>query len=159
MSNGTPGAGPGAGTAPAVRGDRIRESLLRKAGLTAAQIEDALKTERETGQQLDQVLVGKNLLSETKCLEFFAQMLGLEFRPSLDGVGVPGVASGGNAMSVAPSPAPSSAEQVMTWTRTFCRFSLIRITPSLTHLVSASASLMRLRTAVTMPRTRSAKRM
>ncbi len=91
MSNGTPGAGPGAGTAPAVRSDRIRESLLRKAGLTAAQIEDALKAERETGQQLDQVLVSKNLLSESKCLEFFAQMLGLEFRPSLDGVGVPGV--------------------------------------------------------------------
>jgi general secretion pathway protein E len=74
-----------------VRSDRIRESLLRKAGLTAAQIEDALKAERETGQQLDQVLVSKNLLSESKCLEFFAQMLGLEFRPSLDGVGVPGV--------------------------------------------------------------------
>ena len=77
-------------TTPIVQ-DRIREGLLRKAGLTAAQIEDALRTERETGQQLDQVLVGKNLLPETKCLQFFADLLGLEFRPSLEGTGVPGV--------------------------------------------------------------------
>ena len=77
--------------APAIRNDRIREALLRKAGLTAAQIEDALKTEQETGQQLDQVLVGKNLLPESKCLEFFADLLGLEFKQSLEGTGVPGV--------------------------------------------------------------------
>ncbi|MBZ0153061.1 MAG: Flp pilus assembly complex ATPase component TadA [Planctomycetes bacterium] len=78
-------------TTPAVPHDRVRETLLRKAGLSQAQIDDALRTERETGQQLDQVLIGKNILSETKCLQFFADLLGLEFRPSLDGVGVPGV--------------------------------------------------------------------
>ena len=76
---------------PAVFQDRIREGLLRKAGLTAAQIEEALRTERETGQQLDQVLIGKNFLPEGKCLQFFGELLGLEFRPSLEGVGVPSV--------------------------------------------------------------------
>ena len=78
-------------TTPAVRGDRIRESLLRKAGLTQAQIDDALKTERESGQQLDQVLISKNFLTEAKCMQFFAELLGLEWKPSLDGTGVPGV--------------------------------------------------------------------
>jgi len=81
----------GRGSAPTVIADRIREGLLRKAGLQQAQIDDALQTERETGQQLDQVLVGKNLLPEPKCLEFFADFLGLEFRPSLEGTGVPNV--------------------------------------------------------------------
>jgi general secretion pathway protein E len=69
--------------------DRVRESLLRKAGLSQAQIDDALQLERETAQSLDQVLIGKNLLSESKCLQFFADLLGLEFRQSLEGVGVP----------------------------------------------------------------------
>jgi len=78
-------------TPPAVPRDRVRESLLRKAGLSQQQIDDALRTEQETGQQLDQVLVSKNFLSEAKCLQFFAELLGLEFRPSLDGVGVPGM--------------------------------------------------------------------
>jgi hypothetical protein len=76
-------------TPPAARQDRVREGLLRKAGLTAAQIEDVVKTERETGQQLDQILVGKNLLPEGKCMAFFADLLGLEFKASLDGVNVP----------------------------------------------------------------------
>ena len=76
-------------TPPAARHDRVREGLLRKAGLTAAQIEDVVKTERETGQQLDQILVGKNLLPEGKCMAFFADLLGLEFKASLDGVNVP----------------------------------------------------------------------
>jgi general secretion pathway protein E len=71
--------------------DRIREALLRKAGLQQGQIEDALRTERETGQQLDQILITKNFLSEAKCLQFFADLLGLEFRQSLEGVGVPAV--------------------------------------------------------------------
>jgi hypothetical protein len=37
--------------------DRIREGLLRKAGLTAAQIDEVLAAERESSQQLDQLLV------------------------------------------------------------------------------------------------------
>ena len=55
-------------TTPVVQQDRIREALLRRAGLSQAQIEEALRTERETGQQLDQVLIGKNMLPETKAL-------------------------------------------------------------------------------------------
>ncbi|MCB9877208.1 MAG: Flp pilus assembly complex ATPase component TadA [Planctomycetes bacterium] len=74
---------------PAFRQDRIRESLLKKAGLTPAQIQDALQAEQETGQSLDQVLTGKNLLPERKVLELFADLLGLEFLPSLEGTGVP----------------------------------------------------------------------
>jgi general secretion pathway protein E len=70
--------------------DRIRENLLRKAGLNQGQIEDALTAERDTGQSLDQVLVSRNLLPETKCLQFFGEFLGLAFRPSLDGISVPG---------------------------------------------------------------------
>lgn len=70
--------------------DRIRQGLLRKAGLAQSQIDEVLVAERETGQQLDQLLIGKNLLTEPKCLQFFADFLGLEFRPSLDGTAVPG---------------------------------------------------------------------
>ena len=78
----------GAGTA-AVRQDRIRETLLKKAGLSQAQIQEALRAEQETGQQLDQVLTQKNLLPEKKCLELFGDFLGLDYVDSLDGVGVP----------------------------------------------------------------------
>ncbi len=70
--------------------DRIREGFLRRAGLSQAQINEALNAERETGQQLDQILIGKNLLAETPCLELFSEFLGLEFRKSLDGAQVPG---------------------------------------------------------------------
>ncbi len=70
--------------------DRIRERLLKTAGLGDEQIRDALKIERETGQTLDQVLVSKNLLSEERCLNFFGDFLGLETRNSLEGVAVPG---------------------------------------------------------------------
>lgn len=71
--------------------DRIREGLLRRAGLNQSQIDDALRTERETGQHLDQVLISKNFLSEGKCMQFFAELLGLEYRASLEGIGVPSV--------------------------------------------------------------------
>jgi len=71
------------------RKDRIRESLLQRAGLTPAQIHEALATEHETGQHLDQVLISKNMLSEAKCLELFGDLLGLEYVQSLDGTGVP----------------------------------------------------------------------
>jgi general secretion pathway protein E len=70
--------------------DRIREGLLRKAGLSQKQIEEALAAEQESGQSLDQVLVGRNMLPEPKCLQFFADFLGLRYRESLDGVAVPG---------------------------------------------------------------------
>src|SRR5580765_2070633 len=70
--------------------DRIREGLLRKAGLSQKQIEEALAAEQESGQSLDQVLVGRNMLPEPKCLQFFADFLGLRYRETLDGVAVPG---------------------------------------------------------------------
>ena len=69
--------------------DRIREGLLGRAGLTEQQVADALSSERETGQTLDQVLVNRNLLPEQQCLEFFGEFLGLEVLPSLEGVSVP----------------------------------------------------------------------
>jgi general secretion pathway protein E len=69
--------------------DRIREGLLRKAGLTQAQIDEVLTAERETGQPLDQLLVARSILPEPKCLQFFGEFLGLELRPSLEGVAVP----------------------------------------------------------------------
>ena len=69
--------------------DRIRERLLENAGLREEQIRDALQTERDSGQTLDQVLIGKSLLTEARCLEFFADFLGIELRTSLEGVGVP----------------------------------------------------------------------
>ena len=63
--------------------DRLRESLLRNAGLSPAQIDEALQTEHETDQQLDQILVAKNFLSEHKCLEMFGELLGLEYIDNL----------------------------------------------------------------------------
>ena len=63
-------------TPPAVRPDRVREALLRKAGLTQAQIDDVLKTERETGQPLDQVLAEIDRLTVAQvaeaCRAYFA---------------------------------------------------------------------------------------
>ena len=69
--------------------DHLRESLLRKAGLTPVQIEAALLEEHETDQQLDQILIAKNLMPEAKVLEMFANMLGLDYLESLEGIGVP----------------------------------------------------------------------
>jgi general secretion pathway protein E len=69
--------------------NRIREALLKKAGLTDQQIKEAVDQERETGQPLDQVLVGRNMLSEQKYLDFFGELLGFEVRRSLDGTAVP----------------------------------------------------------------------
>ncbi len=44
--------------------DRIRERLLQTAGLTTDQIKDALEAEHESGQTLDQILVGRKFLPE-----------------------------------------------------------------------------------------------
>ncbi len=74
---------------PTMTRDRIREALLRKAGLNDSQILDALNQERESGVSLDQVLITKGFLNETKSLELFADFLGLEMRPSLEGTAVP----------------------------------------------------------------------
>ncbi|MGE0141727.1 MAG: GspE/PulE family protein [Planctomycetota bacterium] len=69
--------------------DRIRRRLLESAGLRDEQIREALDIERETGQTLDQILISRNILPENRCLEFFAEFLGLELRQSLEGVAVP----------------------------------------------------------------------
>ena len=69
--------------------DRIREGLLRQAGLGEQQIAEAIRLETESGQSLDQVLIGKNFMSEPECLDFFGNFLGYERRASLDGVQVP----------------------------------------------------------------------
>ncbi|MCK5942189.1 MAG: Flp pilus assembly complex ATPase component TadA [Planctomycetes bacterium] len=69
--------------------DRIRESLLKRAGLDDAQIREALQEEREGELQLDQVLIQKGFLQERPCLELFGDLLGLDYVDSLDGVHVP----------------------------------------------------------------------
>lgn len=67
----------------------IREGLLEEAGLTQAQMDDALEAERELNQPLDQVLITRNLLPENRCLDFFGKYLGLEVVESLEGTPVP----------------------------------------------------------------------
>ena len=69
--------------------DRLRQSLLQKAGLDDAQIQEALNAEREGEGQLDQVLVQKGFLQEKACLELFGELLGLDYVDSLEGVNVP----------------------------------------------------------------------
>ncbi len=69
--------------------DRIRERLLQTAGLADGQIREALELERETGQSLDQILVGRHMITEDRCLAFFGDFLGLETRMSLEGTSVP----------------------------------------------------------------------
>jgi len=70
--------------------DRIREGLLRKAGLTEEQIAKAINEERESGKSLDQVLVARSFMPEMKVLEMFGGMLGLEVRTGIESTKVPG---------------------------------------------------------------------
>jgi len=69
--------------------DRLRQSLLKKAGLTDAQIQEALQEEREGDQQLDQVLVQKGFMQERACLKLFGELLGYDYIDDLEGVNVP----------------------------------------------------------------------
>ena len=69
--------------------DHLRQRLLSKAGLTDAQIQEALQEERDGDQQLDQVLVQKGFLQEKACLELFGEVLGIDYVDSLEGVEVP----------------------------------------------------------------------
>ncbi len=69
--------------------DRLKVSLLRKAGLTSAQIEEALAAEQNTGQTLDRVLVAKNFMPEAKVLAFLSDYLAIPKRDELAGVKVP----------------------------------------------------------------------
>jgi general secretion pathway protein E len=70
--------------------DRIREALLHKAGLDETQVQEVLELERAGGQTLDQILISKSFLAEPKALKFFADLLGLELKESLEGTVVPG---------------------------------------------------------------------
>ncbi|MEZ5965761.1 MAG: ATPase, T2SS/T4P/T4SS family [Planctomycetota bacterium] len=70
--------------------DRIREGLLRKAGLTDEQIAKAITEERETGKSLDQILVARSFMPEMKVLEMFGDMLGIEVRTGIESTKVPG---------------------------------------------------------------------
>ncbi len=69
--------------------DRLKITMLRKAGLTPAQIEEALEAERNSGQTLDRVLVTRNLLPEAKVLDFLSEYLGIPKNPNLTGSKVP----------------------------------------------------------------------
>ncbi len=69
--------------------DRIRQSLLKRAGLSDVQIKEALEDERLGELQLDQVLVQKGFMQERPCLELFGDLLGLDYVDSLEGVNVP----------------------------------------------------------------------
>ncbi|MEC9046846.1 MAG: ATPase, T2SS/T4P/T4SS family [Planctomycetota bacterium] len=69
--------------------DHLRQELLAKAGLSEAQIQEALQEERDGDQALDQVLVQKGFLQERACLELFGELLGLDFVDNLEGVHVP----------------------------------------------------------------------
>ena len=87
MTDTTPTAGE-TGSAGLPQED-LRQRLLARAGLTDAQIQEALQEERDGDQQLDQVLVQKGFLQEKACLELFGEMLGIDYVDSLEGVNVP----------------------------------------------------------------------
>ena len=63
--------------------DRIRQSLLKRAGLSDAQIKEALEEERLGELQLEQVLVQKGFMQERPCLELFGDLLGLDYVPAM----------------------------------------------------------------------------
>ena len=69
--------------------DRIREGLLRRAGLTDEQITKALAEERDSKKTLDQILVARNFLPELKVLEMFGEILGIPVRQGIDSIRVP----------------------------------------------------------------------
>ncbi|MFQ5503491.1 MAG: GspE/PulE family protein [Planctomycetota bacterium] len=70
--------------------DRLKETLLAKAGLTPDKIEAALQAERSSGMTLDRVLTENGFLSEGKALDFLAEYLEIPHRDSLMGTKVPG---------------------------------------------------------------------
>ncbi|MEZ5987901.1 MAG: ATPase, T2SS/T4P/T4SS family [Planctomycetota bacterium] len=69
--------------------DRLKETLLAKAGLTPDKVRDVLDIEQESGQSIDRILPGRGFLSERDTLGFLADYLGLEHRENLLGVKVP----------------------------------------------------------------------
>lgn len=69
--------------------DHLRQRLLKEAGLSESQIQEALQEERDGDQQLDQVLVQKGFLPEGACLKLFGELLGFDVVDNLEGADVP----------------------------------------------------------------------
>jgi general secretion pathway protein E len=69
--------------------DRIRQALLRRAGLDEEQISAVVTAEAAGDQSIDQILVSKSFMTEDKVMQFFGEFLGLEVTLDLEGVGVP----------------------------------------------------------------------
>ncbi len=63
--------------------------LLIERGLPREKLEECRRISANTGESLDRVILGKGYLPEDHLLAAYAQLLGLEFRPSLDGLRVP----------------------------------------------------------------------
>ena len=69
----------------------MKDILLEKLGekLPQEKLNDALRIESESGQTLDRILLRKQYLPEEEVLQVFAECLGYEFRPHLEGIKVP----------------------------------------------------------------------
>jgi general secretion pathway protein E len=67
----------------------VTDLLLAK-GLSKERLEECRRQSATSGESLDRVLIAKEYLGEEQVLEAYAQLLGFEFKASLDGVRVPG---------------------------------------------------------------------
>jgi general secretion pathway protein E len=63
--------------------------LLIERGLAREKLEECRRVSASSGESLDRVILGKGYLPENQVLAAYAQLLGLEFRESLDGLRVP----------------------------------------------------------------------
>jgi len=63
--------------------------LLVDQGLSRERLEECRRIAATTGESLDRVILQKDYLPEDKVLRAYGQLLGVEFRPSLDGARVP----------------------------------------------------------------------
>lgn len=57
--------------------------------LAPEKVQDCLRIESESGQTLDRIILRKGLLPEEEVLRIFADALGYEFKPDLEGLKVP----------------------------------------------------------------------
>jgi general secretion pathway protein E len=67
----------------------LREFLVGRELLSAAEFEEALRVAQDTGRPLDRVLLERELLSEIELLTAFGEVLEIPVRQSLAGVTVP----------------------------------------------------------------------
>jgi general secretion pathway protein E len=66
----------------------IAELLVRE-GMSRERLEECRRIAATTGESLDRVILQKDYLPEAKLLAAYGELLGVEFRASLDGVRVP----------------------------------------------------------------------